>query len=143
MDLELRFRPDPILRTKCTPITVVDEGIRQLAQEMLACLPRWGAAGLAAPQVGRPIRLFVTNVGAGLVFINPRIVSTASERVERIEGCLSLPGMQAIVSRPKSLVIESVGLDGNLYTIEAQGFKAVAIQHEADHLDGVLMIDPR
>lgn len=141
-ELRLHFLADPVLRATCAPVTEVDEGIRQLAREMLAALPRWNGCGLAAPQVGRSLRLFVLDVGGERAFVNPRIVSTSLERTQRVEGCLSLPGVQSLVSRPSFVTVEATGLDGNPFTIEARGFKATAIQHEIDHLDGVLMIDP-
>jgi peptide deformylase len=140
--LQLRYHPDPILRAACETVTSVDEGIRELAREMLASLPRFHGCGLAAPQIGRALQLFVVNVGGERVFINPRIVSASDVRVERLEGCLSFPDLRTAVSRPSSIVIEAIGLDGNPFTIEARGFRAVAVQHEYDHLQGILMIDP-
>lgn len=139
--------PDPILREKCRPVEdTTSEAFLKLVHEMLATLKAMNGLGLAAPQVGRPIQLFlwVGSSGAIECVINPRILKYDGLRFERDEGCLSIPGKQARVSRHVGCSVEYQrlrfhGLEdvrADLYNTHARVF-----QHEYDHLQGVLYID--
>ncbi|HEB88002.1 MAG TPA: peptide deformylase [Deltaproteobacteria bacterium] len=140
--------PDPRLKEVSKPITRVDDEIRELARDMIDVMYDEPGIGLAAPQVGAPIRLFVIDtewsdeeVGRNpMVVINPEI----SEREGRItweEGCLSVPDYTATVERDARIRLRGTDLDGNPIEEIAEGLRAVCIQHEVDHLDGILFID--
>jgi peptide deformylase len=140
--------PDKRLRQKSQPIAEVTDAIRQLAQDMLDVMYDEPGVGLAAPQLGEPVRLIVvdtewTEEGAErnpLVLVNPRI--TASEgRISWNEGCLSVPELTAEVQRAERVRLEAVDLEGAPVAIDAEGLQAVCFQHEIDHLDGILFID--
>lgn len=147
MTLPIRQDPDPVLREVCAPVTVFDEALVQFAEDMLAAMYDAGGRGLAAPQVGRTVRLFVMDVawkeGAPdpLICVNPVIVSVAAEVETREERCLSLPGRAARVARPASLRLRWQDLSGTGREGDFDGIAARVVQHEADHLDGVLCID--
>lgn len=144
--------PNPILRRKSTAIESFDDDLRKVAQEMIdVCLKKDGL-GLAAPQIGRNIRLFVVNrepdrqVKKGekpefLVVVNPRINWQSSDRSIEYEGCLSIPGFTGRVERPNRIRLKFQDLTGQKMSIKASRLLARAIQHENDHLDGILYID--
>jgi peptide deformylase len=140
--------PDPRLKLVSKPITQITDEIRQLAHDMIEVMYDEPGIGLAAPQVGASVRLFVIDtewsdeeVGRRpLVVINPEI----SEREGRItwdEGCLSVPDYNAVVERDAKITLRGLDLDGNPIVERAEGLRAVCIQHEVDHLDGILFID--
>jgi peptide deformylase len=140
--------PDPRLKFVSKPITQITDEIRQLAHDMIEVMYDEPGIGLAAPQVGASVRLFVIDtewsdeeVGRNpLVVINPEI----SEREGRItwdEGCLSVPDYNAVVERDAKITLRGLDLDGNPIVERAEGLRAVCIQHEVDHLDGILFID--
>ncbi|MEM7588543.1 MAG: peptide deformylase [Myxococcota bacterium] len=151
MKRKIRIWPDAMLRQVAKPIKHVDDDIRALAQDLLdtSC----DEAGLAAPQIGVSKRIFVAQVDwlksipelknvpkDPLVCINPTFVhKEGSMRVE--EACLSLPGESGFVNRAKQVVMEYTDLQGQRQRIEAQGYLAVCLQHEADHLDGKVWVD--
>ncbi len=141
--LKLRLEPDPILHEVCTPVTVFDTNLQHLGGEMLAALPRFRAVGLAAPQVGYAIRLFVATMSFGpLAFVNPEItVLDWGSSVVFSEGCLSLPGLRRQVERPNHIRIQAQDLKGAKFEIQTTGFDSVILQHEDDHLSGLLMTD--
>jgi len=140
--LEIRLYPDPILRRKAAPIERIDAEIRALADSMVETLVKRVGYGLAAPQVGVLLRLIVVDVEDELyVLINPEIVKTSEERVLGVEGCLSLPGIEAEVERAKAIMVEGFTPQGERVSIEAEDLLARVIQHEIDHLDGILFID--
>lgn len=124
----------------------VDEEIRGLIRDLTDTMYEADGIGLAAPQVGVPVRVFVYDVrdpddprSAGAL-VNPRIVS--SEGTDRdTEGCLSIPGLQEVVERPARVVVEGLDETGDEVRIEADGLLSRCLQHEADHLDGVLFLD--
>lgn len=124
----------------------VDPQFKELVQEMFEIMYQHRGVGLAANQVNLPIRLFVANPsgekekGPELVFINP-VIQRATGTVDSDEGCLSLPGINALIKRNKMLRLNAYGIDGQEINMEADGFLATIIQHEIDHLDGVLFID--
>jgi peptide deformylase len=140
--------PDKRLRGRSEPIAAVTEEIRALARDMLEVMYDEPGIGLAAPQVGVPVRLIVvdtewTEEGAErnpLVLVNPEIVER-SGTITWTEGCLSVPDFQADVERSERVRLEARDLDGAAVSIEAEGLRAVCFQHEIDHLDGILFID--
>ncbi len=144
--IELVTHPHPVLRYRSKPIARVDTELKEIVQEMFRIMYAARGVGLAANQVAVPVRLFVCNPtgeqteGPEMVFINP-VVSKQKGIDEAEEGCLSLPGVNAIVKRSKSLSINAYDLSGKEIDTEVNGFLARIIQHETDHLDGVLFID--
>ena len=136
--------PDPRLRTKAVPVTRFDAALARLAKDMLETMYAAPGIGLAASQVDQHIQMLVLDVSeeknAPMVIINPRIVASEGRETCQ-EGCLSVPGIFADVERAERIRIEAQDLDGKTFELEAEGLLAVAIQHESDHLDGVLMID--
>lgn len=144
--LHLITYPHPTLRYPAKPIARVDAHLKSLVGEMFDIMYEHRGVGLAATQVNLPIRLFVANpsgekeTGPELVFINP-VIQRATGSAEAEEGCLSLPGINATVKRNKSVKINAYGMDGTEINAEVDGFLARIIQHELDHLDGVLFID--
>lgn len=139
--------PDPHLRAKARPVGEADaEAIRALAPRMLEAMYRAPGIGLAAPQVGVDLRLVVVDlqrdeVRAPMVLVNPEIVAASAEEAVREEGCLSLPGHYADVARPERVKVRWRDLDGARQEVEAEGLLAACLQHELDHLDGVLFVD--
>jgi peptide deformylase len=143
--LEIRTYPDPVLREKCTPVDDVTDEIRSLLSDMAETMYDAPGIGLAAPQIGITKRLLVVDVGEEeerklYKVINPEIVATSGE-VEYEEGCLSLPGICEKVTRPAEATIKALNENGEEITIEATGLLAICLQHEIDHLDGVLIFD--
>lgn len=139
--------PDPILRTESEPVERVDEEIRTLADDMLETMYDAPGIGLAAIQIGIPRRLLVIDCAkedeepAPMVFINPKVVASSDERSVYEEGCLSIPDYYAEVERPAQVTVDYVDRDGKERQIEADGLLATCLQHEIDHLNGVLFID--
>jgi peptide deformylase len=143
--------PDDRLRLKSKLIGTVDEAIHGLVTEMTKLMYEANGAGLAAIQVGDPVRLFliaghVANPQAAetappLVFINPKIVGRGLVTVAASEGCLSFPGVEVAVQRYRQVRVQATGLDGKPFEVKAHGFYARAVQHEMEHLSGVLFID--
>lgn len=150
--LHLRYYGDPILRKLCKPITVITDEIRQLTQSMIAIMDKYDGIGLAAPQVGYDIRLFVLHNYIALendkwklseprVYINPKLSFPKKQKVTEEEGCLSIPQIFYDITRPNFVVVEALDLDGNSFTEEIDGYNARVRMHENDHLNGVLFID--
>lgn len=147
----------PVLREIAAPVAVIDDGIRQLADEMIGAMHYFNGIGLAAPQYGKSLRLVVIDVPDSnqtgspgeqlllpkmpLTLVNPEIVFSSGECDEKDEGCLSVPGLYAPVCRPKHVVLRTQLLDGEIIEIECGGLLARCIQHELDHLDGKLFTD--
>jgi peptide deformylase len=144
--LHLITYPHPTLRYPAKPIARVDANLRGLVGEMFDIMYDHRGVGLAATQVNVPIRLFIANpsgekeTGPEMVFINP-VIQRATGSAEAEEGCLSLPGINATVKRNKSIRLNAYGLDGTEINTDVDGFLARIVQHEIDHLDGVLFID--
>ena len=139
--------PHPILRVPGEPVTVFDTELADLVRDMTGTLYDCpGAIGLAAPQVGHSIRLFLLDMTAKTtqdqlrVFINPIIVQQSRNKLSR-EGCLSFPDYLANVRRATRITVSYQDVSGQTLTHDARDLEAVAIQHELDHLDGILMID--
>ena len=140
----LRYFGDPVLREVCAPVEEIDDDVRALIDDLVETMYAAEGVGLAAPQVGVPLRVFVYDVQEpGIepgVLINPRIVE-ADGSVRESEGCLSIPNLTEIVERSARVVVEALGRDGEPIRIEAEGLLSRCLQHEKDHLDGVLFID--
>jgi peptide deformylase len=138
--------PHPALRHVCKPVRRVDDELRSVVGEMFTRMYEAKGIGLAASQVGLPLRLFVINLGGEpdkgdeLVFINP-VISRPKGNEEAEEGCLSLPTLYAQVRRPARVHISAYNLEGEEIAADLEGLAARAVQHETDHLDGVLFID--
>jgi peptide deformylase len=139
--------PDPLLRQVSKPVERVDEALRKFAGDMLETMYDAPGIGLAAIQVGEPIRLLVIDLAkegedpAPQVFINPEILEASEERSVYEEGCLSIPDYYAEVERPASVRVKFLDRDGKEQEIRAEGLLATCLQHEIDHLNGVLFID--
>jgi peptide deformylase len=131
-----------ILEKKAESVKDIDDDIRKLCKGMLETLAGRGV-GLAGPQVASPLRIFVTDVEGDKprIFINPEIVLTSQELVTIEEGCLSLPRLYLDVIRPESIRVQAWNEKGRPFTVETDGFLARVIQHENDHLDGILFVD--
>jgi peptide deformylase len=133
--------PDPRLRSRARPVRLPDRGIRRLADELLSTMRTAGGMGLAAPQVGEPLRLIVARVGATeLVIANPVLVR-ARGSAEDWEGCLSVPNRVARLRRPIEVVVTGQALDGRRVRYRRDGLLARVLAHELDHLDGRLYVD--
>ena len=139
--LELVTYDNPILRAGSMP-TDCDE-VRDLVEQMFETMYAEDGIGLAAVQVGFLFRVFITKVqdDRERVYINPEIVETSIEEEAAEEGCLSIPGVRADVTRPLKVSVQATGLNGRTFRLNAQGLLARAIQHELDHLNGRLFID--
>jgi len=138
--------PDPRLREKAAPVERVTPDVVKLIEDMAETMYAAPGVGLAATQIGEKHRLFLVDVSSEdepsnlLVFINPEIVRSDGEEVGP-EGCLSFPGISEDIKRAASVTVRALDKNGVPFELRADGLLAVAIQHEADHLDGVLMID--
>lgn len=149
MLLPIILHPDPRLRAPCAGVTSFDDGLRTLAADMTETMYAAPGLGLAAPQVGRALRLFVFDpwhlddadgTRRPLVLANPEIVrSVGTQRLE--EGCLSLPGIYEVIERAGSVVVRAQDGHGVPFERSFDGLAAFALQHELDHLDGILLID--
>jgi peptide deformylase len=139
--------PDPILRQVSEPVEQVDRHVEALATDMLDTMYDAPGIGLAAIQLGIPRRLLVIDLSregedkAPQVFINPEVLSFSDERSAYEEGCLSIPDYYAEVERPAKITVRHIDLSGRQQLIEAEGLLATCLQHEIDHLNGVLFID--
>ncbi|MDX1680026.1 MAG: peptide deformylase [Akkermansiaceae bacterium] len=161
MVLEIVQYGHPVLRQKCRPVAEVTDEIRQFAEDMIETMKDAHGVGLAAPQVARDIRMAVVDVSHDpecisylkvngedaelasimpLVFINPEI-ELGKDKESDTEGCLSIQGISADVRRPESVKVKLPQLDGSTLEIETDGLLARALQHEIDHLNGVLFVD--
>jgi peptide deformylase len=141
----LHLLGSPVLRQRSTPVAAVDDAVRQLVDDLFETMHAAKGVGLAANQVGVARRVAVVDVGEDdpppLVLINPRIVETSDVVEVAEEGCLSIPDIYGDVERPLRVTLEALDRDGRPYRLELTGFKARAVQHEIDHLDGVLFLD--
>ena len=144
--LDIKKYPAPVLKKKAAAVSVFDEELQKLIDDMVETMYAAPGVGLAAPQVGVSRRLAVIDISSRddqhplIVLINPCVLRTAGE-VEFEEGCLSIPEYTAKVKRSESLVVRAHDRNGDEVEIEADGLLAIALQHEIDHLDGFLLID--
>lgn len=137
----IREEGEAVLRKKCKPITEITPKIVELAEDMLDTMYEANGCGLAAPQVGMLKRLVVIDVGEGpVILINPEIIETRGEQTGN-EGCLSIPGKVATVTRPNYAKAKAVDITGQNIIVEGEELMARALCHEIDHLDGILYID--
>lgn len=163
--LSLQIYPEPILRQRAVEVDAVDDSIRHVARRMIEMMFEHEGIGLAAPQAGLGIRLFVAHVpfdsddpdacptpdhgletpanatAEPLVFINPELAEPSRQMTPLEEGCLSLPEIRGEVIRPETIRVRATGLDGKPFELFATDLLAKVIQHENDHLDGTLIID--
>ena len=139
--------PDPLLRQVSKPIERVDADFQRLADDMLETMYDAPGIGLAAIQIGVPRRMLVIDVSREgeekqpLVFVNPEVVASSDELSVYEEGCLSIPDYYAEVERPATVTVKYLDRDGKEQTVQADGLLATCLQHEIDHLNGVLFID--
>jgi len=139
--------PDPFLRQKSEKVDIVDNNIRTLMDDMLETMYDAPGIGLAAIQVGVPKRVIVIDLSKNndiknpLYFVNPVILTKSNKDDSYEEGCLSVPNQFAEISRPNTCSVKFLDYEGNEKTIEAKGLLATCIQHEMDHLEGILFID--
>lgn len=143
--LPIRKFGDPVLREQCAPVKSITPEIRALVRDMLETLYAAPGIGLAAPQVGVPLRICVIDVNPPdrhrpMVLLNPKITAK-SGKVEEEEGCLSLPGLAAVVKRYKKVKVEALNEKGFPVVVEGEDMLARCLQHELDHLDGKMYID--
>ena len=143
---EILVYPDPRLREKAEPVAQVDDSIRALVEDMAETMYAAPGVGLAANQIGVLKRVFVIDIADDeepsnlMVFINPEIIDTTGTQTYQ-EGCLSFPGGSEEIKRAERVRVKALDLNGKPFELDAEGLLAVAIQHENDHLNGVLMID--
>ena len=139
--------PDPVLRQVSSPIAQVDNAVRKLSDDMLETMYDAPGIGLAAIQVGIPKRMLVIDLHKEgedkqpQIFINPEVLSSSDERSAYEEGCLSIPDYYAEVERPAKVTVKYVDISGKERLLETVGLLATCLQHEIDHLNGVLFID--
>ncbi|MBN8881083.1 peptide deformylase [Salana multivorans] len=139
---DIRIVGDPVLRTPCAPITTVDERVRTLVADLLETVDAEGRAGLAANQIGVGLRAFSWNVDDLGYVLNPRIVELSDDEFQDgDEGCLSVPKLWFPTRRAWYARVEGTDLDGNVVVVEGEGLMARCLQHEVDHLDGLLYLD--
>ena len=139
--------PDPILRQKSQPVDKVDDLTRKLMNDMLETMYLAPGIGLAAIQIGVPKRIIVLDISKDpekkepMYFVNPVIVSTSKNNITYEEGCLSVPGQFAEIDRPDRCHVKYLDYNGNYKEFKSEGLLATCIQHEIDHLEGILFID--
>lgn len=139
--LEIKKAGDEILKKICTPVTKIDRRIKQLLDDMAQTMYNANGVGLAAPQIGLPLRLVVIDVGDGLIeLINPVIVEQEGNEKDT-EGCLSIPGVFGEVDRYSKVTVEALSRHGKKVRVTGTGLLSRALQHELDHLEGILFIE--
>lgn len=142
----IHLYPDPVLRARCREVETFDDELKRLAADMVETMHSAPGIGLAAPQVGKEIRLALVDLSVGEdpealhILVNPQIVEEEG-RDTQVEGCLSLPGFTDRVERPTRIRVEAQDLDGRRFELTAEDWLARAVCHEIDHLDGVLFVD--
>jgi len=150
--LPLAYYGDPILRKQAEPVQKITGDIKTLVEEMMETMEASGGIGLAAPQVHHSIRLFIARSltetadgkfekGPAQVFINPELLEPSEETWKETEGCLSIPTLRSIVERPKEVTVRYTSIDGTTVQKRFSGWSARVIQHENDHIDGILFFD--
>ncbi|MDI3280142.1 MAG: peptide deformylase [Bacillota bacterium] len=139
--LPIRSEPDPVLRRCARPVEKITKRIVKLAHDMLETMYHAQGVGLAAPQVGVSQRLIVVDVGEGpLILVNPELVAQRGSSTD-VEGCLSVPGVMGYVTRAEQVVVRGLDLKGHALEVKGSDLLARALQHELDHLDGILFVD--
>ncbi|GMA31010.1 hypothetical protein GCM10025875_10020 [Litorihabitans aurantiacus] len=139
---DIRLIGDPVLRTPCSPVTTVDDRVRTLVADLLETVDHEGRAGLAANQIGVGLRAFAWNIDGDIGYVlNPAVVATSDETQDGDEGCLSVPNLWFPTKRASWARVVGTDLDGAEVTVEGEGLMARCLQHEVDHLDGMLYLD--
>lgn len=140
--LQIRIAPDPVLRQKATRVKSVDASVRRLIADMRETMNSASGVGLAAPQVGVPLRVIVISIPEGEEFalINPEVIKKKGERTVN-EGCLSVPGYVGEIKRAESITVKGRDENGREVRIKADDLLAQALEHEIDHTNGILYID--
>ena len=152
MKLQILYYGNPVLRKKAEPVTEITVEIRKLIQHMLETMQAHDGLGLAAPQIGRSLAIFIISPpidnGKGgytqappRIFINPILSAPSSDSWSHSEACLSIPKLSGIVHRPVQITVTAQDIDGKEFTETFTGWSARVIMHENDHLNGVLFID--
>lgn len=145
-NLEILKYPNPNLKKKSQPVEKINPSLRQLVQDMAETMYAAPGVGLAAPQVGHPLRVVVLDVNPAtqpknlIVLINPEVITAEGECVWD-EGCLSLPDFTEEIKRKKKVVVRFQNLEGETMEIEGNDLLAIVLQHEIEHLDGILLVD--
>jgi peptide deformylase len=145
--LPIHIYPDPVLKQKCLPVEQFDESLQKLIDDMFETMYAGEGAGLAASQVGVLKRIIVMDLADEgqpkdkRVFINPEILSRSSETLNEIEGCLSFPAAYTHVKRAKKIKIKYQDVQGKVHEEEAVDWLSICIQHEMDHLEGIVFIE--
>ncbi|PIP17948.1 MAG: peptide deformylase [Parcubacteria group bacterium CG23_combo_of_CG06-09_8_20_14_all_35_9] len=140
--LEIKKYPNPILREKCSSVKEITEEIKKLIKNMFETMYANDGVGLAAPQVGIKKRVIVVDVGQmPIALVNPKILKKKRKTWSMTEGCLSLPEIAVEVKRPQEVEIEGLDKYGKKVNMKVSGFLSRSLQHEIDHLDGILIID--
>ncbi|UGQ15777.1 MULTISPECIES: peptide deformylase [unclassified Borrelia] len=142
--MKMVLYPDDLLRVQTQPVLSIDDEARSTIFKMIDLMDASGGVGLAAPQVGLDLSIFVVREDRlikPLIFINPLVTETSFELSVMREGCLSIPGVFYDLVRPRAIVVEAYDENGKFFKIENSGFLARIVQHEVDHLKGVLFID--
>ena len=145
--LEIKLLPDPILRKKASPLEKVSEEVKTILNDMAETMYNAPGIGLAGNQVGVLKRLVVMDCSTDeedpnlIKMINPEIVTSSDEKEELEEGCLSIPDHKSIVKRPANVKVKYLNIDGIEQTLDAEGLLAACVQHEIDHLNGILFVD--
>jgi len=145
---EIVLLGDDILRREADPVETFDAELEELIEDMFETMYHAEGVGLAAPQIGISRRICVVDVrddeleeGGRVVFINPEVVESSTKTDKAPEGCLSIPGLDEYVTRPSRVVVRARNVKGETFEVEAEELFGRAIQHEIDHLDGILFID--
>lgn len=143
--LPLSYHPDPVLRQKAKRVKNIDNSLQKLIDDMIETLHAVSGVGLAAPQVGVSLRLAVIELpppdnSGPIVLVNPKIISRSGEAMVE-EGCLSLPGFRGQLNRPLQITVKARDRHGKEIRIKGEGLLAEALEHELDHLNGILYID--
>lgn len=148
LEFDLTLYPSPVLRKVAKPIEAFDEELRAIVAGMFERMYASHGVGLAAPQVGLKLRILVLNESGDpankeeeLVLINPVLVERSGDPTVYQEGCLSFPGIYADITRPDACIVEAQDVEGQPIRLELTGFKSRIVQHEHDHLEGILLVD--
>lgn len=140
--IPIRTFPDPLLKQKSKRVRILDNSVRHLVGNMLETMHYAQGVGLAAPQIGVPLRVIVIGIPGEeeIVLINPKMVRRSGERLLN-EGCLSIPGYAGMVKRSETVTVKGRNLNGKEIRVKADGLLAQVLEHETDHINGILYID--
>lgn len=147
---EIVLMGDPVLRAEAEPVTVFDDGLRRLVRDMFETMYHAEGIGLAAPQIGVSIRVVVVDLRRDegddgpdhrIALVNPVVTWSSEDTYRQSEGCLSIPELEEVVRRPVSVRVEGQDPDGNDVVVEADDLYGRALQHEIDHVNGILFVD--